>query len=472
VLVSVASGASAQKSGDLSITLGPINQEVGLTQILPATTTPVPDLGGRPAISTQAPGDPSAAGYLSLALVGSLSTPPAPPPADVWVTVEYYDKGTDTFDLEYDRLGSGTDSIYFAGVAGQQTVVKTDSKQWLTRSFHLLDPAFTHREDGGADLRISDNGDGREALHLVYVSKTVPSPFRIKSAADAITIDGNLTEATWKDRDGGVFTFNRLSQDLYLPDSRSNWTGPSDLSGDARFSFDKDYFYVGATVVDDTANNTSQFPSLFEGDSIEVYLGLDNSNPGRTGYLVGSDFQITLAAKDDPEWQVDMGGALGVPSVDPGPVGANAARKRTDSGYVLEARIPWAVLSQAAGVTVTPPSLGTTIGFDVHVNDGDSTSTQENTFSLSGIPRGWRDPYAWTAAVLEPGKVLYKGDANLDNSVTIADVMLSLRFALNLAKPTDDQKVTADANKDGKLNIADVMLILSAALKRLPLQPA
>jgi hypothetical protein len=56
------------------------------------------------------------------------------------------------------------------------------------------------------------------------------------------------------------------------------------------------------------------------------------------------------------------------------------------------------------------------------------------------------------------------GDLNADGKIAVADATLSLRIAVGLLTPTDDQKAAGDVNKDGKLTVSDTTLILQVAV--------
>ena len=83
---------------------------------------------------------------------------------EVDITVRYYDMGVDSWQLDY-QAGS---NVYKLG----GTVVKTDSRQWLTATFHLNDARFTNLQTGGNDFRINAGTTGDEHIHMVDVAKS------------------------------------------------------------------------------------------------------------------------------------------------------------------------------------------------------------------------------------------------------------------------------------------------------------
>lgn len=56
-----------------------------------------------------------------------------------------------------------------------------------------------------------------------------------------------------------------------------------------------------------------------------------------------------------------------------------------------------------------------------------------------------------------------RGDLDGDGRVGIQDVLLSLRFIVELTKPVEPQLFAADANRDGKMNVLDTIQLLMVA---------
>ncbi len=92
----------------------------------------------------------------------------------VTVTVTYYDKGWDSWSLQYDAYGN---TYKTAG-----TIYKHNTLTWKKAVFHLTDARFANSMPGGgdhpgSDLRIWNRQDGDEIIHMVKVSKgPAPTP--------------------------------------------------------------------------------------------------------------------------------------------------------------------------------------------------------------------------------------------------------------------------------------------------------
>ncbi len=113
----------------------------------------------------------------------------------VTVEVIYLDEGTDTWSLHYDALDA-PDKV-------AATVRKTNTGQWLTRSFELPDAYFGDRLPGGGDHPGSDfylsSNDLDDYFHRVRVFKSgvdpTPTPLPIVTATPTATPDPNQSTA-------------------------------------------------------------------------------------------------------------------------------------------------------------------------------------------------------------------------------------------------------------------------------------
>ena len=74
----------------------------------------------------------------------------------------------------------------------------------------------------------------------------------------------------------------------------------------------------------------------------------------------------------------------------------------------------------------------------------------KNEASLSGI---------------EYGDQWLRGDVNMDNEVTIADVTALVNMLLGTAAaPSEEMKKNADANEDGEISVADIKAVVEIIL--------
>jgi len=90
-------------------------------------------------------------------------------PSEVWVTVEYFDGGTDQWALNYDGVSDPYTWTEF--------VTLQNTGQWKRHTFHLTDAYFGGRQAVGVDLRLSDTywADGQtNYFGRIWISKSAP----------------------------------------------------------------------------------------------------------------------------------------------------------------------------------------------------------------------------------------------------------------------------------------------------------
>jgi len=408
---------------DISITLGTNNVENGLFLKEPdGGATTALTAGGSQARSTSPPTDKTGqfmyfATDPAYANNGSVS--------NLWVTVEYFDQGTNAFRLEYDaqpdpdNINPDTDPFTVSnGAINNGLIYKNDTKQWLSYTFVLNNVYFGKRQPGESDFRIDDwtvdnngnpvDGEGPEIIRKVTVSKSQPTAFHIKYASTPVKIDGVLDDPVWQSAQ--TFLLNRAAQDVIRPTA---WTGTNDYSSVARFAWDTNYLYASFDTTDDIIRVSLDDPSqAWNGDGAEIFFGFDQSNPARTTYIPTTDFHIMMSAGPNPTVEIaDLAGIIWTnePGAPFPPSEILAVKDRaagSPSGYVLEAKIPWVLLiDPTEGVTnkVTPGQLA---GFSIFGNDGDhiDTPTQEKALSLTERPGPSVNPSSWDTVQMDgPG---------------------------------------------------------------------
>jgi len=116
----------------------------------------------------------------------------------VYIQVQYFDAGTDTWQLEYN-----TDSD--PATLAQPVVQKNDTKVWKSITFKQVDANLTGGLDGKADIRINDNADGSEEIRRILVTNIDPDVVQFPSVdpAHPIVLDAKKDAAEWD----GAWTF-------------------------------------------------------------------------------------------------------------------------------------------------------------------------------------------------------------------------------------------------------------------------
>jgi hypothetical protein len=155
---------------------------------------------------------------LTIANAGTASQTISKLTPDIYVQVQYFDRGVDTWRIQYNTLEkdstAGFDSIRMTnaynngtgaiGTGGNSYVTKTGTNTWKTFTYHL-DPTIAGNTFGAydgqnlfADLRISGRGDGAaEDIHSIVISTTpnITPPLAPASASDILKVYGGLQAA-------------------------------------------------------------------------------------------------------------------------------------------------------------------------------------------------------------------------------------------------------------------------------------
>jgi hypothetical protein len=313
----------------------------------------------------------------------------------LYLNVEYFNAGTDSFRVEYNGAvddGSGELVDDIAAVGNPPVKVKSDTQTWTSQVFTLANPRLAGGLDGSADIRIDDMGDGPEIIGRITISDVDPRRPNIPqvSASNPIAIDGKKAEGEW----ANAYTFTLNAAEFDAVDARA-WSGPEDFSGTYSFKWGAEGLYILGEVIDDDPLYADR-DNLWENDGIELYIGLDQSNPGRTTYLAETDFQVITAFKETP-LRVIYHGTSGVEAQGPEPVpGGVLAVTKTENGYMFEYLLRWDYIKP--GFT---PQLGQEIGFNMFGNDSDGdVGGQDTAMTPFKGKEMYRNPSAWVTATL------------------------------------------------------------------------
>jgi hypothetical protein len=169
-----------------------------------------------------------------------------------------------------------------------------------------------------------------------------------------------------------------------------------DLSAKMYFAIDSKNLYLGFDVTDDTvAVDTTK--NDWEQDAPDVFLGLyDWRGPKHGGYAAGAtpDYHFRFAMN---YIKIDnRGKVLMYPSA-----GNYVWRKKTSGGYVVEAKIPFALFkSTFPGDSLFVPREGMRIPFDVEINDRDGKAASDYRdgmlcYSYLNNDNSYQDSWRW-----------------------------------------------------------------------------
>jgi beta-mannanase len=233
-----------------------------------------------------------------------------------------------------------------------------------------------------------------EASSFVYVSEEYASiidgvalitedqggPIEKQKAMAPMVSEDFLQGTSWGDEEGLII----LSSD-----------GEEDMKAEFHFAWNKEAFYVKADVTDDIPlNNNKTGVNIWNGDNIEICLGLDPAADPARAFFNESDFQIGFSTGSKSE-EVRPGiWAWG--SIGKTPEGAQSFLTETEQGYILEGIIPWSSIKSDF-----IPEAGMELGLDFAVDDADESADRESQIIWNGDSSFYSNPSQWGILILE-----------------------------------------------------------------------
>lgn len=214
-----------------------------------------------------------------------------------------------------------------------------------------------------------------------------------------IEIDGNLQDWAVLNRlAGGEWT--ELAATVYDDGCASLYpnapAGAADLAGRVRFAYDRTFLYV-AFLADDEGYvpYSGDDQRFFRGDAPQLLLDTDLAGDFEDGQVNADDLQVDLLPGQRAPGYLPRAGLWQLESLTARDFGeARVAAGQTNSGYFVEAALPWKVLGIA-------PQPGLRLGLIASLSDNDTPGTNVQECMISTAPdRNWQDPTTWGMLVL------------------------------------------------------------------------
>lgn len=216
------------------------------------------------------------------------------------------------------------------------------------------------------------------------------------SELGSLDIDGELDDWNALSRRSGQSwtSFETITFDEGCSRRYPGSEGNPDLSAQVQFAYDDQYLYVAFQVEDDGyVAYSGEGERYFLGDSPQLSLDMDLQGDINNATRSGDDWQVDfLPDPDSPQvalWQL---GSLTSRPFDQ----AQTAVSPTETGYVLEAALPWRAFNVS-------PEAGARVGLAANVNDSDTPGARAQECIISTAPgRVWNDPTTWGTLHLKP----------------------------------------------------------------------
>jgi PKD repeat protein len=188
----------------VSIDLGQLNVEAGLTHYSSGDgDTVFTTVGGRECRRNV---DPALDHYFMFGVDDGYAFEGSSP--DQYITIEYYDAGAGTLELQYDSPGDTLADRYKPG--GSVALTGTDT--WKTYAFHVTDAWFGNRQNAGADFRIYGSDSITFYLDIVRVSEvpvlwTPTAVIAAIPAAGQVPLEVSFDGSGSSDPDGTIVSY-------------------------------------------------------------------------------------------------------------------------------------------------------------------------------------------------------------------------------------------------------------------------
>jgi hypothetical protein len=239
-------------------------------------------------------------------------------------TGSWFDWDTITFDLELSE-GRNTVGLVHSDVLGDRGGIKLDYVEFV----------------GPEPVEPYYYATAPEVLKTVPLTPEHPLAQAVRGTPE---IDGEMDEAY---EQAPAIPVDKVIRDQPVNEA---------VSAVARALWDEEAFYLFVEVIDpDVVLDEDQFFSPWERDSIEVYV--DEQNERNPGDYDDNDYQYIVDALGNTH-----AGSDGLRGASPRLYeSADQAVVLTDTGYIIELRLPWQ----------TDVGAGDTIGFDIKINARD-----------------------------------------------------------------------------------------------------
>lgn len=299
---------------------------------------------------------------------------------------ELFEKEWKAYSTRFETFSSSEENLFII-------TESDDSREHLQYLKELLEDIqaelYKHTENFQLCITISSCGHTyrdlpflyREALKLqscffspAFQAKTVDEPQMafLPYTDEAITVDGVLDEALWSSAS------YQLQKNLL--DIEAN--NQADFSA----AWDQENLYIGVRIADANVVNENRPDSeIYEDDGIEIFIDGDNSKT--ENQYDENDHQIFIRC--DGSVYTTQGGTQTELSQS-----VSVAAGSTDTGYCIEAAIPWEQLGQTA-------ADGKLIGLDIANNDNDGEGSRSAVLSWNAeANENWKNPAGFGTAIL------------------------------------------------------------------------
>ena len=210
------------------------------------------------------------------------------------------------------------------------------------------------------------------SIPALSLAEAVARPTITAFKANGIVIDGDLSE--WKlDSPAVVDSAEQIIRDAEM------WQGPTDCSVTFYLSWDEENLYIAADVTEDSPLGAIEMLPIDGEDNLKLYISTDpTADPERTSY--GTNDFLVYFVMDEGYWDTAIDRSMvqkelrqrfvskGMDGGESVLDGYECAVTMTTTGFIWEAKVPWACFSNNK-IPVYVPAVGDTLNVDFAITD-------------------------------------------------------------------------------------------------------
>ncbi len=214
--------------------------------------------------------------------------------------------------------------------------------------------------------------------------------------AAPMAVDGSVSK--WKSAGIAPIVINKMSQ---VAIGGPYWMHADVQSAQVYVAFSAKGVNLTAVVKSPKGlKNKNADGNIYDGNAVEIFMGFDNSDPGRELYTE-TDYQVGFSTGDysKANKKYTVKPSVWCFNLQKPVEGAKIITKPAEGGYIIDAFIP------ADFFPGYDARDGGEIGFDIGIDDiGDKGVARKVQLTWSGDKDGWKIPKGWGKAIIKKAK--------------------------------------------------------------------
>lgn len=212
---------------------------------------------------------------------------------------------------------------------------------------------------------VHTNSCGSQSTQVFTVTLLEPAEGEtVAGCASGMVIDGNMNETAWN------------SVPEYAIDKLCLGTNANNISGSFKTLWDTSGLYIGLDISDPYLNAPQVACATYNNSAVEIYLDMANDRGAKPFPSAADDFHFIISYDAQ---HFCWNARVAMP-----PSGMQYASTNVSGGYVMEVKLPWAILKPNSAILI-----GDTYQFDVQIDFNNGTSERVGQLVWNGDANNW-----------------------------------------------------------------------------------